>query len=209
MVAIDLSVSRRILRDRLPSSHRFTFGENTRTREFVDGHGANAIDFEAGSFSRAPVAGLRPSRAGRSMTEKQPNPLMATCSPRLAASMIVAKTELTTSFALALEMSSASATASASSVAIQWSCPSMMETRIGVFRSAGCRRRLAWHEDQKLIARNRIAGSRAGSAPFRRRSLFAGHAERDADARRLLTRCALCSLESFRNLCGGSCEPYA
>src|SRR5208283_86008 len=34
-------------------------------------------------------------------------------------------------------------------------------------------------------------------------SLFAGHAERDAGTRRLLTRCALCSLQSLRNLCGG------
>ena len=73
-------------------------------------------DFEAGIFSGAPVAGLRPSRAGRSLTEKRPNPAMATSSPRLAASMIAAKMELTTSFALALEMSLASATASTSSV---------------------------------------------------------------------------------------------
>ena len=73
-------------------------------------------DFEAGMFSASPVLGLRPSRAGRSLTENRPNPAMATSSPRLAASMIAARIEVTTSFALALEMSLASATASTSSV---------------------------------------------------------------------------------------------
>jgi hypothetical protein len=50
---------------------------------------------------------------------------------------------------------------------------------------------------------NRFAGSRDILALFRGCSLFAYHAERDADALRLLTRCPLCSFESFRNLCGG------
>ncbi len=64
---------------------------------------------------------------------------LATCSPRLAASMIVAKTELTTSFALALEMSSASATASTSSEAFNGLSFNHGD-EIGVCRSAGCRR---------------------------------------------------------------------
>ena len=45
--------------------------------------------------------------------------------------------------------------------------------------------------------------SRLISAPFGRCALLALHADRDADAHRLLTRRALCSLESFRNLRGG------
>ena len=49
---------------------------------------------------------------------------------------------------------------------------------------------------------NRLVGLRSGSALLCRRSLLGLHAERDAFAFRLLTRRALCSLESFRNLCG-------
>ena len=71
-------------------------------------------DFEAGIFSGAPVDGLRPSRAGRSLTEKRPNPAMETSSPRLAASIIDVKMELTTCLALAFERSLASAMASMS-----------------------------------------------------------------------------------------------
>src|SRR6202453_563530 len=75
-----------------------------------------ASDFEAGIWRGAPVAGLRPSRADRSLTAKRPKPLMTTSSPRFAASMIAAKIELMTSFAFALERSLASAMASTSSV---------------------------------------------------------------------------------------------
>jgi hypothetical protein len=76
----------------------------------------NPSDFDAGMFNVSPVLGLRPSRAGRALTEKRPKPLIATSSPAFAASMIEAKTEVTISFALAFEMSLASATTSASSV---------------------------------------------------------------------------------------------
>jgi hypothetical protein len=76
----------------------------------------NPSDFEAGIFMASPALGLRPSQAGRSLTENLPDPPIAVSSPFLAALTTIEKTDETISFALALGRSLASATASASSV---------------------------------------------------------------------------------------------
>jgi hypothetical protein len=93
------------------------------------------------------------------------------------------------------------ATASASSVVFN-GLSFIDGGEVGVCQSAGVVDRLAW--TSKADCASRFAGLRASSALFRRRSLFASHAERDADVRRLLTRCALGSLTAFAIFAAGS-----
>ncbi len=61
--------------------------------------GRNLGTEDAGTWMAAPVAGLRPTRAARSLFSKTPNPVIATLSPFATVDWMVSSTAFTASVA--------------------------------------------------------------------------------------------------------------